>query len=549
MAKRKTTTRKPRSSPASRSAAKSPDPKKRPEYLPGYKWDEEAAQAPVEFVEQLCRHPDERGGDPKRIELIDWQREQVLRPLFGWRRPDGRLRFRRAGIFVPKKNRKSSLMSQLAQYMATCHAPAQDVFLAANDRLQARTMYRMVRQSVEASPQLSRLLEVVDSRSIIRNRETGKEIRCLSSDSWRNEGLNGSVILDEIHSFRSPDLVDALIYATRGTANGLVISISTAGSDRNGIGWRWWQDCELVIKDPKANPTFYGLIYAAAEDDDFSDPKVWKKANPSMGIAFPEDEFAADYQDASTDPRKMSKFLRYSLNVWQAGDSRWFGPPLDWSACSAGPLDQTEGRPCWVGVDLASNLDMTAAAFVFKESDGSYAVEWRYWVPRETVADRVREGIPYDAWIRDGWVTVTDGHRLDHESVARDIIAFGERHEIKAVGCDPWQAGALETLLQREGITTKDIPQRTATLNSPCKLLEALVVEKRLRTGGNPVAQWNANNVCVYTDPTGMIKPDKAKSTEKIDGVAALVNALALASTDEDTGTGRSLDEWRIRVV
>jgi phage terminase large subunit-like protein len=546
---KKKATKKPRSSPASRSAAKSPDPKKRPEYLPGYKWDEEAARAPVEFVEQLCRHPDERGGDPKRIELIDWQREQVLRPLFGWRRPDGRLRFRRAGIFVPKKNRKSSLMSQLAQYMATCHAPAQDVFLAANDRLQARTMYRMVRQSVEASPQLSKLLEVVDSRSIIRNRDTGKEIRCLSSDSWRNEGLNGSVILDEIHSFRSPDLVDALIYATRGTANGLVISISTAGSDRNGIGWRWWQDCELVIKDPKANPTFYGLIYAAAEDDDFSDPKVWKKANPSMGIAFPEDEFAADYQDASTDPRKMSKFLRYSLNVWQAGDSRWFVPPLDWAACSAGPLDPTEGRPCWVGVDLASNLDMTAAAFVFKESDGSYSVEWKYWVPRETVADRVREGIPYDAWIRDGWVTVTDGHRLDHESVARDIIAYGERHEIKAVGCDPWQAGALETLLQREGITTRDIPQRTATLNSPCKLLEALVVEKRLRTGGNPVAQWNANNVCVYTDPTGMIKPDKAKSTEKIDGVAALVNALALASTDEDTGTGRSLDEWRIRVL
>jgi len=545
---KKTPTRRPRSSPGSRSAAEKRDPRKRPEYLAGYKWDEEAAQAPVEFIEQLCRHPDERGGDPKHVELIEWQKERVLRPLFGWRRPDGRLRFRRAGIFVPKKNRKSSLMSQLAQYMATCHAPAQDVFLAANDRLQARTMYRMVRQSVDASPTLSKLLEVVDSRSIIRNRETGKEIRCLSSDSWRNEGLNGSVILDEIHSFRSPDLVDALIYATRGTANGLVISISTAGSDRNGIGWRWWQDCELVLADPKANPTFYGLIYAAKDEDDYSSPKVWRKANPSMGVAFPEDEFAADYQDATTDPRKMSKFLRYSLNVWQAADARWFHGD-DWSKCSAGPLDPTEGRPCWVGVDLASNLDMTAAAFVFKESDGSYSVEWRYWVPRETVADRVREGIPYDSWIRDGWVIVTDGHRLDHECVARDIIAFGQTHEIKAAGCDPWQAGALETLLQREGITTKDIPQRTSYLNAPCKLLEALVVEKRLRHGANPVAQWNANNVCVYTDPTGAIKPDKAKSTEKIDGVAALVNALALASTDEDSGGTSSLDDWKIRMI
>ncbi len=440
-------------------------------------------------------------------------------------------------------------MSQLAQYMATCHAPAQDVFLAANDRLQARTMYRMVRQSVEASPTLSGLLEVIDSRSIIRNRETGKEIRCLSSDSWRNEGLNGSVILDEIHSFRSPDLVDALIYATRGTANGLVISISTAGSDRNGIGWRWWQDCELVINDPKANPTFYGLIYAAdPEKDDFADPAVWRKANPSLGVAFPEDEFAADYQDATTDARKMSKFLRYSLNVWQAADARWFNGD-DWAKCSSGPLAPLEGRPCWVGVDLASNLDMTAAAFVFKEADGSYSVEWKYWVPSETVADRVREGIPYDAWIREGWVTVTDGHRLDHEAVARDIIAYGETHEIKVVGCDPWQAGPLETLLQREGITVKDIPQRTAYLNSSCKLLEALVVEGRLRTGGNPVATFNANNCCVYTDPTGMIKPDKAKSNEKIDGIAALVNALALASTDEDTGEAANLDDWKVRLI
>jgi phage terminase large subunit-like protein len=541
---KKKATKKTRSSRSSRSG---PDPKKRPEYVTGYQWDEAAATAPVQFIETLCRHPNEHGGEPTRIKLIDWQKDQVLQPLFGWRREDGRLRYRRAGIFVPKKNRKSSLMSQLAQYIITCHAPAQDCFLAANDRLQARTMYRMIRQSVEASPKLSKMLEVVDSRSIIRNRATGKEIRCLSSDSWRNEGLNGSVILDEIHSFRTPDLVNALMYATRGTANGIVISISTAGDNRNGIGYQWWKDCELVMKDPATNPTFYGLIYAASPEDDFSDPKVWRKANPSMGVAFPEDEFAADYQDATTDPRKMSKFLRYSLNVWQEADARWFQGDA-WAQSTAGPAEPLAGRPWGVGVDLASNLDMTAAAFVFKERDGSYAVEWKYWVPRETVADRVREGIPYDTWIREGWVTVTDGHRLDHESVARDLIAYGEAHEIKAVGVDPWQAGALETLLQREGITVKDIPQRTAYLNSSCKLLEALVVERRLRTGGNPVATWNANNVCVYTDPTGMIKPDKAKSNEKIDGIAALVNALALASTDEDDVAG-SLDDYKITLI
>ncbi|NDC63472.1 MAG: terminase large subunit [Planctomycetia bacterium] len=541
---KKTATRRTRSSASSRSSA----PEKRPEYVRGYVWNEAAANAPVEFIETLCRHPDEHGGQPVRIQLIDWQRDQVLRPLFGWRRPDGRLRYRRAGIFVPKKNRKSSLMSQLAQYLITCHAPAQDVFLAANDRLQARTMFRMVKQSVEASPKLSKMLEVVDSRSIIRNRETGREIRCLSSDSWRNEGLNGSVILDEIHSFKTPDLVSALMYATRGTANGIVISISTAGDNRNGIGWQWWQDCELVAKDPKANPTFYGLIYAAAPDDDFSDPMVWKRANPSMGIAFPEDEFASDYQDACTDPRKMSKFLRYSLNVWQEADSRWFRGD-DFASCRAEPPEPLEGRPCAVGIDLASNLDMTAAAFVFKAADGTYDVDMRYWVPEGTIAEREqRDRIPYSAWIREGWVTVTEGARLDHQHVARDLLAYGETHQLVGVGADPWQVGLLASLLEKAGVELRGIAQRTAVMNAPAKMLEGLVVEKRIRYV-SPVLSWNANNVCLYTDTTGMIKPDKAKSSEKIDGICALINALAIAMGEDEQLAVPAANRWKIHAL
>ena len=541
MAKKKTP--KPPSSARSRSSAKRrpPAPNKRPEYVAGYEWDADSAERPIKFIEQLCRHPDELGGSPTKIRLIEWQRE-LLRTLFGWRRPDGRLRYRRAGVFVPKKNRKSSLMSQLAQYLATCHAPAQDVFLAANDRLQARTMYRMVRQSVEASPTLSKLLEVVDSRSIIRNRETGKEIRCLSSDSWRNEGLNGSVILDEIHSFKTSDLVDALIYATRGTANGLVISISTAGDSRNGVGWRWWSDCQLSIADPKANPTFYGLIYAADPADDFSDPKVWRKANPSMGVAFPEDEFEADYLDAKTDPRKFSRWLRYSLNVWEQADNRWFSNPDDWAACAREPAEPLESRPCWIGVDLASNLDLTSVCFAWKEPDGSYYLRWKHYVPEQTVPEREkRDNIPYSTWIRGGWITVTEGARLDHQRIAADLIEFAENHQVAMVGIDPWNAGLIASLLQSAGIEVQAITQRTGTLNAPSKLLEGLVVERRLRHSGDPVAAWAANHVAVYEDTTGSIKPDKQKSTEKIDPIVAAVNALAVASTSSEEPTDWSL--------
>ena len=523
---------------AKRGKAKKPSsvrsPAERSEYVPGFEWDADAAERPIRFIESFCKIQNDQG-ESVNMTLMDWQRERVLRPLFGWKKPNGRLRYRRGALFVPKKNGKTTLMAALCQYLMLAHKPLADVFPAAVDREQARLLYRSLAKSVHASPLLSQHLEVIDYKSIIRNKSHGNVLRCLSADAWRNEGLNGSVVIDEIHAHKSPALIDALTYATRATPNGLVLTISTAGEDRNSVGFQWWKDAELVMNDPAANPTFWGLIYAAKPDDDFSEPAVWRAANPSMGSTFPEDEFAADYKDALTNPRKMSQFLRYSLNVWREGDTRWFTGD-SWSRCASAPLEPLHGRPCWCGVDLASNLDMTSAAFVFKEDDGSYAVRWRYWVPAETVAERERrDRIPYSGWIRDGWVTVTEGARLDHEHVARDICEFAADHQLMGVGVDPWQAGQLETLLQRAGVAVQSVPQRTSTLNASCKLLEALVVEGKLRTGGNPVAAWNANNVCCYTDPTGMIKPDKAKSAEKIDGIVALVNGLCLASTASES--------------
>jgi phage terminase large subunit-like protein len=522
----------------------------RPEACPGYVFDPAAAGRPVEFIERFCRMPSATGGPPQPLRLIDWQRERVVEPLFGWKRSDGRLRYRRAGIFCPKKQGKSFLMAALAQYLLTAHHPISDVYLAAVDRLQAREIYRVVSKFVRASPQLAKLLEVVDSKSLIKNRENGNVLRCLSADAYRNEGLNGSVIVDEIHAHKSDALIAALAYATRATPNGLVLAISTAGENKNGVGYQWWKDAQLVSRehggDPAANPSFYGLIYAAKPDDDFSDPTVWRRANPSMGITFSEEEFAADYQDATTDSRKFSRWLRYSLNVWADGrDEQWFKGDA-FANCRQPPPEQLAGRPCVVGVDLASNLDMTAACFLFKAADGSWDAVMKYWVPEETVQERERKDrVPYSAWIREGWLTVTPGARLDHEFVARDMIEFGQAHKIVKVGCDPWQVGPLATFLQRENLEVKGIGQTTQRLNAPCKMLEGLVVEGKFRYE-SPILLWNANHCLVYTDATGMIKPDKGKSTEKIDGLSAAANAFAMAIDADEQLDGPKPDDYKI---
>jgi phage terminase large subunit-like protein len=173
--------------PKKRSSARSPaEPgSDRPEYVAGYEWDADAAKRPAEFIESFCRVPSPDGGDPVHVKLIDWQRDRVIAPLFGWKRADGRLRYRRGAVFCPKKSGKTWLMSGIAQYLLTAHQPLADVYPAAVDREQARILYRMLKRSVEASPTLSKVLEVVDSKSIIRNRKHGNVLRCLSADAYR----------------------------------------------------------------------------------------------------------------------------------------------------------------------------------------------------------------------------------------------------------------------------------------------------------------------------------------------------------------------------
>jgi phage terminase large subunit-like protein len=524
--------------------------KQRPDYVPGYTFEQERADRVVKFVQQFVTMTSGRKFAGKPMKLMPWQIHDIIEPLYGWVDEAGLRRYRRAAIFVSKKNGKSSLMAALVLYHLLADGePGAAVYGAAVDRIQAGLIYRAVAASVRANPELSRALEVIDSRSTIVHRPSASRYTCLAADSWRAEGIDASaVVIDELHAHRKPDLVQALTYAGAARSQPLVVAISTAGESRNGIGYRWYEDARLVEKSPDANPTFFGKIYEAKQDDarGYGDPAVWREANPSLGVTITEKDFAADHADALTAPTKMTAFLRYRLGIWAQSDNRWFHGDA-FAACRQDPPAPLAGRPCVVGVDLASNLDMTAAAFVFKNDDGSYDCDMRYWVPEETIRDRERrDNIPYSTWVRDGWLTVTQGSRLDHEAVARDIVDYGKDHQIIGVGCDPWQVGPLATYLQREELEVKGIPQNTRALNAPSKMLEGLVAEKRFRYR-SPILLWNATNVVVYEDTTGMIKPDKGKSSEKIDGISATVDALAMAiAADDKLSATTNEDDYRM---
>jgi phage terminase large subunit-like protein len=520
----------------------------RPDAVPGYVYDQAKADRVARFIETLCvMSKGEWAGRP--MELLPWQKRDILDPLFGWLDDQGRRRFRTAAIYTPKKQGKSTLLSALALYFLVGDAePGAEVISAASDRQQAGIIAREAASMVRASPSLSRVLEVIDSRNTILHRASNSRYTVISADSFRAEGLNASaVLLDETHSQRDTKLYDALRYAGAARRSPMVISISTAGYDRRptALWWQLWQYAEKVAANPAHDPTFFGKIYRASEDPaKWFDEAEWFKANPSLGVTVSLESFRADAVQARKNPAALNQWARYRINVPTETDRRWFTPEV-WAG-NGGELQELGGRACFAGLDLASNRDITAAVFVYRGPEGTYDVDPIFWVPEDTVAEREnKDRIPYSQWIREGYVRTTPGARLDHDTVAAEIVSYAQAHNVQKIGADPWNLGNIATKLQSEGLEVVGIQQNTGSLSAPSKLLESLLYDKRLRHGNNPVLSWMAGNVALYTDSNGNIKPDKARSTEKIDGIVALIMGLALASVASDDGPS----DWSIQVI
>jgi len=516
--------------------------------VPGYTFDKSRADRVVKFIETFCvMSKGEWAGKPMKLQ--PWQIHDIIEPMFGWVDSTGARRYRTSAIFTPKKNGKSTLLSALALYFLIGDGEqGAEVWGAACDRAQAGIIFREAAAMVRASPSLSRVIEIIDSTKTLVHKASNSRYSVLSSDSWRAEGINASaVLLDETHSQRDRRLYDALRYAGAARRQPMLCSISTAGYDRtpSAIWWELWQYSERVGLDPKSDPTFFGKIYSASIDDDYWDKKTWYKANPSLGKCISLRSFRADAVEAKNSSSKLNAWLRYRLNVPTQSDTRWFQPE-DWAACNGTPLEPLHGRACFAGIDMADNLDITAVVYSFPSVDGSYDLDCRFFVPEDGVAEREKkDNIPYSQWIRDGWITTTDGARLDHERLGAEIIEYSARHNIRKIGVDPFNIGSVATQLQRAGLEVQTIGQSIGSLTSPSKLLEGLVASKKIRHGGNPVLAWMAGNVQVTTDSSGNIKPDKAKSTEKIDGIVATILGLALASTSDESLT----NVWEIHAI
>lgn len=489
-------------------------------------YDQERADWAVKFVRRLKHTKGTWAG--KSFNLQPWQ-EKIIRDLFGTVNEKGARQYRTAYIEIPRKNGKSELGAAIALLLLFGDGEqGAEIYSAAADRDQAAIVYNVAAQMVRQDEALMRRAKVIDSTHRILFGKTNSIYRVLSSEVAGKHGYNAhGIVFDELHTQPNRELWDVLTTSGGTRAQPLVVAITTAGFDRNSICWEQHDYAEKLLRGIIKDPTFYPVIYSAPEDADWADEKVWEACNPGLDSFRDIEEMRALCAKAQQTPALENTFRRLYLCQWTQQDKRWM--PIDAWDATAGAVDAAalKGQPCYAGLDLASESDLAAFVLVFPDGAGSYSVLCRFWIPADNIEGRVRKHrVPYVAWRDAGLVRATPGNIIDQDFILREIIELSQEYDIRELAYDRWGAAGLIPRLQGEGLTVVPFGQGFASMAGPTKELMALVLAKKLIHGGDPVLRWMANNMVVRQDAAGNLKPDKAKSTEKIDGMVALVMGL-----------------------
>lgn len=508
-------------------------------------WDAVEAESSIDFFPAALRHwKGELGGSP--VYLEPWQ-QFIVGSAFGWKRWSERgqrwiRRFRMVYVEIGKKNGKTLMAAGIGLRLAFFDGePGADVFSAATKRDQAKLSWNDARMAVKGSVDLSKKLIIRESTSIISDISTGSKFEPLGKDSDSSQGINvHGAIIDELHVHTDGELYDNIETATASRVQPLIFIITTAGVRRQGIWWDVRQDVLGIIEGRNVDDGIFGYVATLDPKDDPWDEANWYKANPNLGRSVFINELRTAAAVAERSPSRQTAFFRFRLNMPTAANMKGIDMrEWDKAANSAEPI-LTIGAGCYGGLDLASVRDLTALVLMFRQPDGTYDLLTRFWCPEEGIDTRSRQdGVPYQQWVRDGYLIPTPGDVTDYTAVEAELETLAEQYGIGEIGYDRWNASQLVTNLTTAGASMTPISQTYTGLSASWRELERLVLEGMLRHGGNPVLRWMAENVELEMDPWGNVRPSKRKSSDRIDGMVALTMAVGRwVAWGEEPGMG-----------
>jgi phage terminase large subunit-like protein len=500
----------------------------------GLIWDAEAARHAIAFFGHLRHSTGEWANQPFELQL--WQCF-VIGSIYGWKRSDGLRRFRTAYVEVARKNGKSVLLSGTALYALVADGElGSHVYAAATTRDQARIIFGEAERMVSASPALrARVTRTVNNLAVL---PTSSWFRPLSADASKMDGLNVHfAAVDEVHEHPNAEIIQKLNTATGARREPLIFEITTAGHDRQSV---CWQHHEFSVKTVEgtvpheASDSWFAYIATIDPGDDWTNPAVWIKANPSLGVTVKADDLKRQVEEAREMPAQQNAIRRLRLNEWTEQATRWIDMGV-WAECAT-PVDEEEliGRTCYGGLDLARVNDLSSLALVFPPQipEERVKVIWRHWCPSEDILRRARrDRAPYTVWRDHGFLTATEGNTTDFQFIEAEILDLAAKFNILEVAYDRTFAGELVRNLTDEGVTMVEFGQGFISMGPAAAEFMRLLISRSIRHGGNPVATWCASNVSVRRDPAGNEKPDKERSTEKIDAVVSAIMAVGRLQT------------------
>lgn len=488
----------------------------------GRYFDKKTAMRAIRFIEKFEHTKGEWAG--QRFRLEPWQ-QFVLWNIFGWKNADGTRRFRYAYIEIARKNGKTALSAGVGLYMLFADGESRpEVYSAATVKDQAKICFSDAVKIVKATDLKNYLTPY---RNSIVYELKGGTMKPLSSDYGTHDGLNPSCgIIDEFHAHKDSGMFDVIKSAFGARRQPLMFIITTAGFDKSGVCYAYRENVIKVLRGVNEDDSLFGIIYTLDDKSEWDDPKMWIKANPNLGVSLSADYLADQVKDAKNRPEAVRNVMTKNVNLWVDAERTWI---LDdaWQKCigTTDPAD-LKGCACWGGLDLSNVSDITAYVLLFHENDRFQLLPF-FWIPEEKMLEKIRkENINYDKWVAEGYITVTPGNVIDYDFVKADILRIVADYDLRTSAYDRWNSSQTIIDLQNEGMECNPFGQGYGSMSAPTKEFEKLVLTGKIEHFGNPVLRWMLASTLVKTDPAGNIKPDKEKSTQKIDGIVATIMAL-----------------------
>lgn len=509
-----------------------------------YKFDAAKANRTCKFMNLLPHtkgkwaRKDPHTGEAQTIRLEPWQ-TFIVCSIFGWvRKSTGYRRFRKARLYVPRKNGKSIFAAAIGLFMMRLdNEPGAEIYCGATTEAQAREVWIPAKRMLQIDPELAEFLGItINAATLVGEDDGSKFVPVIGKPGDGSSPHCG--IVDEYHEHKTSELIDTFETGMGARSQPLSLVTSTAGSDLAGPCREDWKLCERILGNHEGfqDETTFAIIYTIDPEDQWDTLEALQKANPNFGVSIDVDFLEAELNSARQNPNKQNRYKTKHLNLWVSARNAYYNV-AKWNLLERKiTREEFKEFPCYIAADFASHLDLTAVMQLFCLPEGRYALFGKYYLPAETIQQPQNQH--YRTWHIQGHLETAGDSTMDFESLREDILSLIEEYDVLEFVIDPTRMWGEQAKYERAGVEVVAYRQQTLTMSQPMKDLEALIESGKIIHDGDPVLAWAIANVSGTPDPKDNVYPRKESAANKIDPAIGTMFALGRAATREQDAAG-----------